>query len=69
LVWNFASTAAALARRVVADAAQVPVRTQDFARDAAACLAMRLKRFKCQAFSPRLRAARAPTAFGSPQRA
>jgi hypothetical protein len=46
LVWNFASTAAALARRVVSDAAQVPVRTDDFARHLRSLLAMRLKRFK-----------------------
>jgi hypothetical protein len=69
LVWNFASTGSALARRVVADAAQVPVRTQDFARYLRSLPAMRLKRFKRRAFSPRPRAARTRTAFGLPQRA
>jgi hypothetical protein len=69
LVWNFASTGAALARRGVADAAQVPLRTQDFARTLGWLPAMRLKRFKSYAFLFCPRAARARTAFGSPQRA
>jgi hypothetical protein len=46
LVWNFASTGAALARRVVSDTAQVPARTQDFARTLGWLPSMRLKRFK-----------------------
>jgi hypothetical protein len=69
LVWNFAPTGAALARRVVSDAAQVPVGTQDFARPQGSLPAMRLKRFKRHAFSFCPRAARTPTAFGLPQRA
>ena len=49
-----------LARRAVVDAAQVAVRTRDFARMRAVCLAMRLKRFRPHAFSLRPRAARTP---------
>jgi hypothetical protein len=58
-----------LARRAVVDAAQVPVRTQDFPRLTGFAAGMRRKRFTCHAFSCRRRAARARTAFGLPQRA
>jgi hypothetical protein len=64
-----ASTAAALARRVGADAAQVPLRTQDFARHVNRMPSIRLKRFKSYAFSAFPRAAPTPTAFALPQRA
>jgi hypothetical protein len=63
------STTATLARRVVADATQVPVMTLDFACDLRAVAFMRLKRFQSYAFSYQSRAARARTAFGLPQRA
>jgi hypothetical protein len=69
LVWNFAATGAALARRVVSHAAQVPLRTQDFARTLGWLPAMRLKRFKSYAFSSCPRVARTLAAFGLPQRA
>jgi hypothetical protein len=46
LVSNFAPTRAAVAPRVVAHAAQVPLRTEDFARYLRCLPSMRLKRFK-----------------------
>jgi hypothetical protein len=54
------------ARRAGSDAAQVPVRTQDFAWLLGSLPAMRLKRFRPHAFSLRPRATQTPTAFALP---